>query len=311
MTATSVTSPCPRYTSGPKVSLPCPICGRQTDQELYPDRLGDQLPSFGYNFTLDSMRTYRIMLCPTCRHAYASPRHVGLCDQYESVEDQSYLERQRERLITAEKVLRRLQQHIPSGRLLDIGCATGDFLSVAKTVYDVEGVELSAWAAQIAETHSVTIHRRRLQELEPSQPYDLITLWGVIEHFEDPVTEVSNMRRLLREGGIVSVWTGDRDGFSARLLQQRWWYVIGQHIQLFSRTSLRRLFVEQGFEEIWVGRYPYVVSLGSIARSLKRYRGLGAMAGAILRVPGISQQCLTMSLPGEMFAIFRKQAHDG
>ncbi len=286
--------------------FPCPICGRRTDQELFPDSLDGQLPSFGYNFSPHQMKTYRFVLCRSCHHGYASPRPMELWKSYTEVEDPAYLVRQPERLLTAQRVLPRVRRYVPAGRLLDVGCATGDFLSAAQALYEVEGVELSAWAAAIAEQRGLTIYRCRLEHVTPQTSYDVVTLWGVIEHFEDPAREVRAMHRLLRPGGIVALWTGDVDSWLARLLKQRWWYVMGQHLQLFSRQSLRALFVSQGFQELWVGRYPYVATAASITASLSRYRGIGPLMGRLLHLPFIAQRSMTLHIPGEMFAVFRK-----
>ena len=194
----------------------------------------------------------------------------------------------------------------PSGRLLDIGCATGDFLTVASNRFQVEGLELSAWAIQIARQKGLTIHQSDLAGFQPQNPYDVLTLWGVIEHFEDPSREIGRMHRLLRAGGLVCVWTGDIESWPARLLGRNWWYIQGQHLQVFSRTSLERAFCQAGFQRLWIGRYPYVMSLKSIAKSLNRYPPLGAAAQRLFSPPSISRLRLTVTLPGEMFAIFRK-----
>lgn len=258
------------------------------------------------------MKTYRFVHCRWCHHVYASPRPLDLWLGYVDVEDPSYLKRQRARLLTAGRVLNILKRHAPGGRLLDVGCATGDFLTVARTLYDVEGLELSRWAADLAEGRGLAVHRCRLDALKPTAPYGLITLWGVIEHFEDPAREVRRMHQFLEDDGLVCLWTGDVQGWPARLLRQHWWYVIGQHIQLFSRRSLRKLFLDAGFEEVWIGCYPYVTTPGSIARSLDRHRRVAALVNGFLRAPAVAQRSVALSIPGEMFAIFRKAVgHDG
>ena len=288
------------------VQFPCPICGRQEHTELYPDTLGDQLPQFGYDFTPDHMRTYRVVFCRNCRHGFSSPRPAQLWQQYEKVEDLAYLHRQKERIISAQRVIRRILRYRSSGRLLDIGCATGDFLSVARERLQVEGMELSGWAAEIARGRGLTVHRSDLARFKPVQPFDILTLWGVIEHFEHPTEEVRRMHRLLRRGGLVCLWTGDIVSWLARLLEKRWWYIQGQHLQFFSRASLEALFVQAGFQKVWIGRYPHVTTLGSIAKSLKRYSPLGTIAERLLSLPVLSGRLVTLALPGEMFAIFRK-----
>lgn len=287
--------------------FPCPLCGRNGQREMYPDTLGGEMPRFGYDFTPDHMRTYRVVFCRGCRHGFSSPRPAHLWRQYEEVEDPAYLQRQKERISSARRVMRTIIRFRPSGRLLDIGCATGDFLAVARERFQAEGLELSGWAAQIARDRGLTVHRSDLANFRPAQPYDLLTLWGVIEHFEHPLEEVRRMRDLLREGGFVFLWTGDSDSLPARLLGKNWWYLQGQHLQIFSRGSLRALFSKAGFEEAWVGRYPHVTTLQFVAKSLSRYPALGAAARWLVSPPAISRLNVKLALPGEMFAIFKKR----
>ena len=201
-----------------------------------------------------------------------------------------------------------MRRFSPHGRLLDVGCSTGDFLWVAREHhYQVEGLELSRWAAGIARRRGLTVHSFSLVDFQPTQPYDLLTLWGVIEHFEDPAREVRKMFRLLRRGGRVMLWTGDRENWLAQMLGRRWWYIQGQHLQIFSRASLERIFREAGFETEWIGRYPMVMTLQSIARSLRRYPVLGAAACRLLELPSVSRRTVPLALPGEIFAIFKRR----
>lgn len=285
---------------------PCPVCEGTAVEVLYPDGLGKDLPKFGYDFTPEHTRTYQVVLCKPCRHAFCSPRPADLWHEYEEVVDEAYLLRQGDRLATARKVIRQIRRFASSGRLLDIGCATGDFLEAAKEHYEVEGLELSGWAAEIARKRGFTVHRSDLAGFRPESPYDLLTLWGVIEHFEEPAREVRRMAQLLRPGGRVCLWTGDRDSWPARLLGKRWWYLQGQHLQIFSRSSLARAFTDAGFEMEWLGRYPLVMTLGSVGKSLQRYPALGPSAFRVLGSRPLSERTVTLALPGEMFAIFKR-----
>lgn len=286
--------------------FPCPVCGSSETPSLYPDTLGGQLPVFGYDFSHEHTRTYQIVWCRACAHAFSSPRPAELWRCYQDVEDAAYLARQPDRLASAGKALARLRRHVPDGRLLDVGCATGDFLSVAQAHYHVEGLELSRWASAIARRRGLTVHQCGLQDLVGRCTYDVLTLWGVIEHFEHPGQELVRMSQLLRPGGIVALWTGDVTSIPSRLLKRRWWYIQGQHLQLFSRRSLRALFFRHGFREVWMGRYPYVLTMGSVSRSLGRYPRVRAALRWFLEAPGVRDQALTFALPGELFAIFQR-----
>ena len=76
-----------------KKLFPCPLCGRDIQQEFYPDTLGRNLPALGYDFTPGHTRTYRLVFCGDCRHGFSSPRPTRLWEQYKDLEDSAYLER--------------------------------------------------------------------------------------------------------------------------------------------------------------------------------------------------------------------------
>ena len=286
----------------------CPICGSSDFKVLYPDTLKGRLPRLGYNFSPEHNLTYRIVLCQRCKHAYSSPRPEKLWQNYQDFEDYAYLEDREQRITTVHKVIKRLRRYLPSGRLLDVGCATGDFLSAAQEFYQVEGLELSTWAAEISRSRGFIVHKRELEHMQIDVPYDIITLWGVIEHLEFPAREVANISRLLKAGGLVCLWTGDFKGLLSRLFRRKWWYIQGQHIQLFSLRSLRKLFNDRGFSEVWIGRYPYVMTMRSISQSLMRYPLIHKMIRYIFNQRFLAERSFTLALPGELFAIFRKEA---
>ncbi|MBN2452707.1 MAG: class I SAM-dependent methyltransferase [Candidatus Omnitrophica bacterium] len=283
----------------------CPVCGSRRYKVLYPDTLGKEIPEFGYDFGPKHNKTYRIVQCLDCTHGYASSAPAKLWENYEDVVDPSYLANAKERLITAAKALKRIRKYQNGGRLLDVGCSTGDFLQAAREFYDVEGLELSGWASKIARDKGLKIHSCLPDNLKADRQYDVVTLWGVIEHFGDPKYEVESICKLIKQGGLVCLWTGDVDSFPSRLLGKKWWWIQGQHIQFFTRKSLAKLMSDNGFGGVYFGMYPYVMSMQAIAKSLERYKALGIVRN-ILRHPSIKDISVEISLPGEMFAIFRK-----
>lgn len=147
-----------------------------------------------------------------------------------------------------------LRRYQPDGRLLDVGCAMGGFLAVAREQgYDVSGVELSAYAANHAR-HSLGIEVANCDLLSAglsAAHYDLITLWDVIEHLADPVATIAEVSRLLRPGGVVALSTGDAGSAWARL-SGRYWQLLTppQHLFYHTESSLRLLLSRQGLDTI-------------------------------------------------------------
>jgi len=67
-----------------------------------------------------------------------------------------------------------------SRRLLDIGCATGDFVAWAKNSgWQAEGIDISKAAVVAGKKNGVPIREGSVEGLvEHNEVYDVITLWG-------------------------------------------------------------------------------------------------------------------------------------
>jgi len=146
------------------------------------------------------------------------------------------------------------QRYGRRGRLLDVGCALGDFLLEAKASgWDVEGVEISAFAATQARARGLRVATGRLEELDlPAASFDVITLYDSVEHLTDPVAALAAVRRLLVPGGIVHLVTPNVGGLQARLLQRFWYhYKPGEHLFYFAPRTLRATLEAAGLR--WEG----------------------------------------------------------
>ncbi len=86
-----------------------------------------------------------------------------------------------------------IQQFTATGQLvLDAGCATGDFIAIAKDHYKMYGVDISSDAIEHAKVRLPDIAARlssfKLEDLSDQWlKFDAICLWDVVEHIRDPV----------------------------------------------------------------------------------------------------------------------------
>lgn len=290
-----------------KIEFPCPVCNSSDFSELYPDTIGDRPVSFDYDLAKRGNLTYRLVRCTNCSHRYASPRPANMWMGYaENQEDPIYLGNQQQRIATAHRVLKKIMEYRKLGRLLDIGCGTGDFLAVAREYFEVEGLEISRWSAAVSRSRGFCVYNKLLCEMDTPDQYDVVTLWGVIEHFEFPRKEIEHISRVLHTGGLVCLWTGDGSCLLAKLLGRKWWWYQGQHVQVFTKKSLRVLLGSNGFRELLMTRYPYVVTTRSLRNTLALYPLVSRLAGTFLSPRLFRDLQLAVGLQGEMFAIFQK-----
>jgi SAM-dependent methyltransferase len=95
-------------------------------------------------------------------------------------------------------------------RILDVGCARGDFLEFASVRgYRVTGVDLNPDLADQARRRGFEVHTGDLRELTLPDAPDAITMWDVIEHVDDPVEVLAACAAVVRPGGWVLFHTGN------------------------------------------------------------------------------------------------------
>jgi 2-polyprenyl-3-methyl-5-hydroxy-6-metoxy-1,4-benzoquinol methylase len=147
----------------------------------------------------------------------------------------------------------------PGKRLLDVGCATGKVLEVAReSGWDAIGVEISAWAADAARKKGFQVHAGTLEEVRlEDQSIDVVTLFDVLEHIPDPRRTLREVGRLLRPGGAIVVQTPNANGFGPRILYRAKSMIVqpDAHLILFSPSGLKKMLEEEGFSVIRLGTH--------------------------------------------------------
>jgi len=135
--------------------------------------------------------------------------------------------------------------------LLDIGSATGIFLSLAqqKGLHGF-GIEPSSWAAKQARAKGVVTMVGLFEEIAPtlaSESFGAISMSHVIEHFAEPISVLKECFRLLRCGGVLGIvtpnyasprWRDPKKAYS----ESR------EHLIYFTPKSLQLIVERAGFK---------------------------------------------------------------
>ncbi len=112
-----------------------------------------------------------------------------------------------------------------SGRMLDVGCATGVFLQwfQAGGSWDLYGLELSEGAARVARAAGLNVFIGQLEEAAyPENYFDVVTFWDVLEHISDPRSALLETRRILKPDGILVLRLPNAASLDARIFRQYW-----------------------------------------------------------------------------------------
>lgn len=170
------------------------------------------------------------------------------------------------------KVIKKYKQ---TGKLLDIGCATGGFLSFAQSAgFSVSGTDVSDFAVKKAKKKFPNkIRKGAFSKLNyPAKSFDVVSMFDVIEHLENPKIALGKIHQTLKSDGLLVFTTGNSSSLTARLLGKRWFFFVPpQHIWVFNRNNLGQLLSNTGFDMVkfnYVGRHLSMKHLVHQARTV-------------------------------------------
>jgi len=141
-----------------------------------------------------------------------------------------------------EDICRRVTDRRP--RILDVGCGTGANLLMLSKYGDAEGVDVSEDALAFCRERGLENVKLGAAEELPYEDgtFDLVTALDVVEHLDDDLAGLREMRRVLRPGGRVLLFVptfmflwGLQDDVS-------------NHRRRYRMPELRRVLEQAGFE---------------------------------------------------------------
>jgi 2-polyprenyl-3-methyl-5-hydroxy-6-metoxy-1,4-benzoquinol methylase len=218
-----------------------------------PDRLGE------------AGELFRILRCSGCGLLYLSPRpEITEIGQYypfeeyqqefsQAVEDETSRWRRWNRRYSLAKLSRFVNTVAAGGRLLDVGCGTGNFLAYMREqgTREVCGLDTNWQAVEYAHNRlDLQVFHGTIEDAHySSASFHVVTMWNVLEHLHNPPQVLQEARRVLRSDGILALSIPNGASLDARLFGPRW---IGldppRHLYTFTRQTLQRLLAQTGFE---------------------------------------------------------------
>lgn len=141
------------------------------------------------------------------------------------------------------------------GKLLDIGCGTGNFLAAARDAgYEVTGIELDRNAARFAKERlglqrvfALTISEFVSQHTQ--EQFDVATFFEVLEHQAAPVEFLQKVRACVRPGGVIALSVPNRDRW---LTGPDVFDYPPNHFLRWNAAALKTFLNAQGFEVLSV-----------------------------------------------------------
>ncbi|HEY0428749.1 MAG TPA: class I SAM-dependent methyltransferase [Pyrinomonadaceae bacterium] len=244
-----------RYNSLELIHTQCCVC---ETEDAEPIGVGED---FEYRTSAD---TFLAVQCRSCGLVYLNPR--PRVSEFERIypanyhafdfseEDFGFVHKVRSRL-EAKRLLELCRGLSADARILDVGCGDGFHLNLLKKYgaksWTLEGVDVDARAAQMAEKSGLKVYLGSIEELDlPKNAYDLAFMIQTIEHVEKPEKVLSAALEVLKPGGRLVVVTDNTDTLDFKFFKGSYWggYHFPRHWNLFNRKSLANLAEKTGFE---------------------------------------------------------------
>lgn len=147
-----------------------------------------------------------------------------------------------------------IEKHIKTpGRLLDIGCGDGTFVrNMAQAGWQAVGLDPVIREPVIKNFPAgrLTIKGDFVADLPAEEPFDLITLWDVVEHVEEPDQLIAEAVSRLAPGGMLVVETGNYQCAGRILSDRKWWNFQLDHRWYFAPPQLRAILESAGLDRI-------------------------------------------------------------
>jgi 2-polyprenyl-3-methyl-5-hydroxy-6-metoxy-1,4-benzoquinol methylase len=157
--------------------------------------------------------------------------------------------------------------HITKGKILDVGCGTGYFAHTMKQAgWDVTGIEPGKKAREYSSQKFGidVIEPGQISQL-PEKGFDCITLWHVLEHFQDPFRYAGDIKRLLKPGGVCLAALPNSSSSDALFYRENWAaFDVPRHLWHFTSDTFRMFIEKEGFKITRISTLPFDVFYISI-----------------------------------------------
>ncbi len=190
-----------------------------------------------------------------------------------------------------------IEREVPVGRLLDYGCGIGTFLGCARARgWEAYGLDISESAVAYARSQGLAAWTLADEQAPPNSGgflADVVTMWDVIEHVDDPHKTLRFISSRLRAEGLLFLETPAAEylakSWSLRLYRLSrgrldWvrYFFYPDHRYYFTKETLTQLLERNGFEIIWVRRA--TTSTAKVVKKLRRVHRRGFLETTLARL---------------------------
>ncbi|MCY9514122.1 class I SAM-dependent methyltransferase [Paenibacillus apiarius] len=197
--------------------------------------------------------TFTLVKCANCGLVYTSPRLKDsivnrFYNEYLGGKYKEYIHEYdsefREQVFKEYMEIIESNSGFDTGNILDIGCAKGSLLKVAKERgWKTYGIEVSALAGGDAEQHGVILIGDVLEQLErfEKENFDVVSMIDTLEHLKSPRATLQKIYSVMKNGGLVYI---EVPNVEAGLDE------MSRHFYLFSFETMEKMLSSIGFNKV-------------------------------------------------------------
>ncbi len=258
-------------------NITCNLCGSERHKVLIEPKITKFVPIEILTASRGVRGTQRIVRCQKCDLVYVNPRinEKIVSDSYKCSIDKVYVQGATGRQHTFRQCVKKIRQwKEPPGRLLDIGCAAGFFVHEAKGQgWDAVGIEPSKWLVDWGiENLKEKLYLGTLRQAGfKDREFDILTMWDVLEHASDPMSELQECNRILKSSGMLVINYPDFGSMLARLAGSYWWFLLSNHLYYFTTETMKKYLEKTGFKVEHFTMHWQTLPLGYLTKIFRIY----------------------------------------
>lgn len=138
--------------------------------------------------------------------------------------------------------------------LLDVGAGDGTFIKIAAehgwNALGIEPTECNFTFNNKKAKGFAEMICGYISSIPQNREFDVITMWDVIEHVEEPIDLIKSALEFLKQDGMLIIETGNYQS-ADRIASQKWWWCYHpDHRWYFSPPILKHILIELGLENV-------------------------------------------------------------
>lgn len=236
----------------------CALCGQGLSETI--------LIGKDYRYNLSNDRFY-IVKCPDCNLLYLNPRplkeKMGQFYPEAYYPQESFLQRILKPFFQRSlSKIKTIYSYKSKGKILEIGCGDGDLLfSLKKRGFQTYGVDVSRKACLLAEKKvGKNVFNCEVTDCDfPPKFFDVIVLNHSFEHVGSPTDSLKEIKRILKDKGILFISVPNIDCFQSKLWREKATILdIPRHLYLYSPKTLEMMLKKCGFQVVKISMPVFV-----------------------------------------------------